>query len=313
MRFRWDASVPKYDAFGREIGEDTLAGLGSTSSPGSAQPARPEPAQRRFSEAELAAASSLETPTRGHEAAPEEEGPAPAFSMPTPSAAQAAPSVEVPVTAIPGAPGRRRASGLGCLISLMVLCAIIAVPVLIVVSIAGQAGGVIDDVKDAFDSATEDATRDGVPADGGDGPAPTGITGRSLIAPANLRQALTRLRGANLGRPGTLRLAPDRIDAVMVKGTRQTAAQLTYAGDLAHADAGSATGTTATVPFGAIDARAPSRLVRGSAARFKVGAGSIDYLVLSRFPGTGVQWVAYFKGGTYVQGDARGRVVRRIS
>jgi len=39
----------------------------------------------------------------------------------------------------------------------------------------------------------------------------------------------------------------------------------------------------------------------------------INYLVMSVSAGEGHRWVAYFKDGVDVEGDRRGRVVRRIS
>ncbi len=63
-----------------------------------------------------------------------------------------------------------------------------------------------------------------------------------------------------------------------------------------------------------IDVRAPTRLVRRSAARFKVRPEGIGYLIASPdFTSPRAHhWVAYFKNGVYVQGDATGKVERRI-
>ena len=36
-------------------------------------------------------------------------------------------------------------------------------------------------------------------------------------------------------------------------------------------------------------------------------------VVLMPYPGEGHRWLAYFKNGTYVQGDRHGKVVRKIS
>jgi hypothetical protein len=56
------------------------------------------------------------------------------------------------------------------------------------------------------------------------------------------------------------------------------------------------------------------RLVRRAAARFGLRERGINYLIASAQPtGGGHRWIAYFKNGVYVEGDARGRVVRRIS
>jgi hypothetical protein len=295
--------VPKYDAFGREIGEDTLSGLGDSGSSG-AGPSEPATSWTPEQVAEAASYEAAATPAPAAAPTPTPT-PAPA---PASTPMQSSPArFQVPITAIPGAPrARRRAGGLGCLISLLVLAAVIAAPIILVVSIAGEAGDVIDSVKDSIDSGT------GTGGDGSDAAPPTGIAGRSLIAPANFEQALTQLEGANVGRPMGLRLAPDRVSGVLVKGSKQTVVNLTYDGQLTRV---SSPGGVAlrTVKFSAIDRRAPARLVRGSAARFKLSAAKIDYLVLSSLPGVGTQWVAYFKGGAYVMGDAHGKVVRRIN
>jgi hypothetical protein len=70
-----------------------------------------------------------------------------------------------------------------------------------------------------------------------------------------------------------------------------------------------------TIPIGEIDPRAPARLVRNSAQRYKVRERGIDYVIGSAdaFDGAGHRWIAYFKNGVYVEGDERGRVMRRIN
>ena len=56
--FRWDGAVPKFDAFGREIGEDTLSGLGGSDSAPQATP-QPLPSE---SWSDAAAAATLGSP-----------------------------------------------------------------------------------------------------------------------------------------------------------------------------------------------------------------------------------------------------------
>ena len=68
-----------------------------------------------------------------------------------------------------------------------------------------------------------------------------------------------------------------------------------------------------TIPLSAIDPRAPARLVRGSAARFRVRRAGSTTSCCRPTPGEGHRWIAYFKNGIYVEGDRSGRVVRRIS
>jgi hypothetical protein len=186
-------------------------------------------------------------------------------------------------------------------------------PIVALVAIAGEAGDTIDEIRDAFDSAP-DVEIPQIPEP--DAPAeaaapPGGIAGRSMIAKGNFGKALGRLDG--MGRVAFIRLSPDRVDAQVVKGSRQRLAQVNFQGDLARSPASAANSSLATVAFSAIDRSAPARLVRGSAQRYRVRPKGINYLVMSPWPGEGHRWVAYFKNGVYVQGDRRGRVVRKIS
>ena len=57
---------------------------------------------------------------------------------------------------------------------------------------------------------------------------------------------------------------------------------------------------------------APQRLVQRRRRAHPQAGSKIDYLVASEFDGR-IIWGAYFKGGQIVQGDARGKVTRRIS
>ena len=117
--------MPKYDAFGREIGEDTLSGLGGEKA------AEPTPAPAAgWTEAQVAEAASS-----GAGAAPAAR-PAPAPRQPKPAPA--------PSFQIPDAPARvvrvRRRSGLGCLIALVVLAAVVAGPIVALFSLVDDAG-----------------------------------------------------------------------------------------------------------------------------------------------------------------------------
>jgi hypothetical protein len=58
----WDRGVPEYDAFGRPVGEDTLAAMGWTSSLGQPAPARPAP--QAPPEAKPTAATPAPAPAR---------------------------------------------------------------------------------------------------------------------------------------------------------------------------------------------------------------------------------------------------------
>ena len=71
----------------------------------------------------------------------------------------------------------------------------------------------------------------------------------------------------------------------------------------------------ATLPSSSIDASAPARLVRGSASGSTCASrGSTTWSPSPEAPfGGGQRWIAYFKNGVYVEGDERGKVMRRIS
>ena len=53
--------------------------------------------------------------------------------------------------------------------------------------------------------------------------------------------------------------------------------------------------------------------MRASVERYGLREKGINYLVLSPSPAGGHRWTAYFKNGHYIEGDAKGRIVRRIS
>jgi hypothetical protein len=247
--FQWDAAVPEYDAFGREIGENTLSGLG-----GDAPPAQP-------------------------------------------------------VTVMPGV-RRRRAGGLGCLVSLLIAGAVVAGPIIAVVSIVGSASDVIDDVTDAIDADALDLP-EVAPPDAT--PPTTGITGRSLIAKDNLAAGLREVEQAGFTRVSRIDLRPERLTVEVVKGGKQRALVISAEGGVVRGPATPANSATGSIALSALDPAAPGRLVRGAAKRYPVKEKGINYVIASRGFDGGHRWVAYFKNGVYVEGDDRGRVIRRIN
>ena len=259
--------VPEYDAFGREIGEDTLAGLGGDSR------ARARPAPEREPKPEAPAA---EPPPRN---------PAPTFTVQRPSM-----------------PRRRSGAGVGCLIGLVILAVVVVGPVIALVGFVDDAGDTIDEITGTIDGIAPDPDR----------VAPVGVTGASMVSRANFAQALARMQSARLGRLTFIRLSPDRVSAQFVKGSRQRNAQIDFEGDFERGALTRGAPVATALALKAIDPGAPARLVRGS-RRFGTRPKGIDYLVLTPSPGAGARWVAYFKNGVYVEGDLRGKVVRRIS
>ena len=109
--------MPKYDAFGREIGEDTLQGLGGSPPEPREQPAPVDDAQRRALAGRLRNVLQQQAATR-----------------------PATPTVTV----------RRSGSGRGCLIALVVLLATGAAVVLAIVGLVGSVdieGGIEDAIN----------------------------------------------------------------------------------------------------------------------------------------------------------------------
>jgi hypothetical protein len=263
--FGWDAGVPEYDAFGREIADDPLKAFRAPPQP------QPQPVAEREPEPVAAAQPRLE------------------FVR----------------------PGRRRSGGLARLIVLLA--------VLGAVGLALVGGVVGTSVESGIDDIVEGVGVDDPPAAvtgrGSDPPAtapPSAATGgsdprASLIRRARFADAVGTLAASGLGRPLTMRVAPDRIDATLIgKGGRLNQVQITPGSDLKElASSDGAPGPT--IPYTAIDPAAPERLVRAGATK-KVPAGSIDYLVVTAGP----QWAAYYKGGRIVIGDAHGRRQRVI-
>jgi hypothetical protein len=134
---------------------------------------------------------------------------------------------------------------------------------------------------------------------------PRGLQGASLIRRANFAEAVAALRGAELGRPVLVRVAPERVDATLVdRQGRVHQVQVTFDGTLNRFSTTAGSANVPTVPFAAIEARAPERLVRRGAKRAGAAAGTINYVVFTA--GVDLPWGAYFKGGEIVQGDRSG-------
>lgn len=134
---------------------------------------------------------------------------------------------------------------------------------------------------------------------------------RNMLNAKNLRGALAAAKKDPGGRLTLLRVAPDRVNLQMAgKGGGLTLVQLGADGS---SSVTRSPGTpNKTIGFARVDVKAPSRLVRQAAHRLGRSTKSIDYVVLINVL-DGPRWSAFFKGGAAFQGDARGRIVRRIS
>lgn len=266
--------MPEYDAFGREIGEDTLAGWRTSPAPAPVPPS-PSPSPR---------------PDRPPPKNPE---PSPVAAPPEAAAPRGAPPV-------PRAPRRRPR-----VVSRLII-------ILVVLVVGGNlVAGALTKVQDTIDGIPDFRAPDSVTAPR---PAPVGLQPGSLIRPAAFAAALKELDRRELGRLKTLRLAPERIDATfLTPRTTLLTTQLTHEGEFRRfGESGAGFGGIDTIPLSKLDPGAPRRLVRAAAERLGRSTDRIDYLVPLTLSGK-LGWGAYFKGGATFLGDARGHITRRIS
>lgn len=148
---------------------------------------------------------------------------------------------------------------------------------------------------------------DGAPAPpaGQQGPArtPAGVTGASLVRPANLRRAIAAVR-AELPEDALVTAADVRPARVSVTARRSFRAR-TYTVDAAFGIEVGETQETATrdgLPISQVNAAGPERALRRIDARQGNGAPKrIDYVILnprtSSFPGSRTVWSLYLRGG----------------
>jgi hypothetical protein len=278
--------VPEYDAFGREIGEDTLKGWrqGSGALPADpvpAPPPRPEPAP-----VSVTAGDPL-------------GGPAPA---------PAAPPQQPPaqggrqrVVFAPGTRPRKRRRGMARLIVLLVFGWI---TFNVISGIAGKVDDVARTIKVPSPNLTLPRAAD----------PPAGLEPRSLLRPAAFQRAIAQIRRRGGGKLQHLRVAPERILATLItsRGTLVTVEVSATDGYRRFSESGSGFSDSDTVPFAKLDARVPQKLTRAAADRLGSPVGAINYLVPSLSDGK-VVWGAYFKTGAIFLADARGRITSRIS
>jgi hypothetical protein len=309
--------VPKYDAFGREIGEDTLAGLGG----GPAKPAeeswqdRIEGENATWEAAERVETARVDTAADAAEdarqaAAGEQRFTAPAaepqrqkLAAQLSSALSQAQAARASGAAPKVTVTKQRSAGRGCLVALIVL---LAVGGALVAGIVGAVNsvdikGTVDSIKSAVPETPQTPE-----------PAPKGLGTGSLVRQKNFADALAKIAGSEGGRLTTLRLAPERIDATLLtKDGRLRIVQVKPGGKLEQlgSDSGPGFDQTSTIPYSRLSVSAPQRLARRGAKEIGVPVSTLQYLVPTSFSGK-VTWAAYFEHGRYVIGDSRGRFDR---
>ncbi len=269
--------MPEYDAFGREVGEDTLGQWrqGSGAAPPEREPERPAPEPR---------------------ARPR---PRP---RPSPAATRSAARPRRRRALRPRAPPRVRRRGRrhGGKLVLLLIVGYLGFQLI---------GGLADRVRDVADTITVPNLEPPTPAE-----EPTGLGPRSLLRAAVFERAMADLRRRDIGRLQHLRVAPGRINATLItpRGTLVNAQITATEGYRQLSESSPGFPATNTIRFGGLDPRAPQRLTRAAAERLRRPVSAIDYLVPSSDDGK-VTWGAYFKGGAIFLADARGRITRRVS
>jgi hypothetical protein len=316
--------VPKYDAFGREIGEDTLQGLGGSPTPPqeSSWEERTGREEAAWQEAERVEVARQETAADAKDAAAERaedarQAAAGDANWTAPAADDAkrrrlaaqlsgllqksagAPSSGMPTTVTV----RRSGSAKGCLIAIIV-----------VLLIGGAAiAGVVSLVNSVDVSTSGGGSIITVPKLT-EGPQPKGLGEGSLMRRADVAAALRRLSSDEGTKLTNLRLAPERIDATLLTSEgRLRHVQVKPGGKVERfgSDSGPGFDTVSTIPYARVNPGAPQRLARRGAEEIGVPLNELQYAVPT-LSGDDLTWVVYFTRGRYVLGDARGRFDRKF-
>jgi hypothetical protein len=289
--------VPKYDAFGREIGEDTLEGLGgSPKPPESAWEERTERDEATWQAAERVEVARLEAAAVAEDAQAERaEDARQAAAGDSRWTAPAGRTVSV----------RRSGSAKGCLTAIAVVLLIGGAAIAGVVSLVSSIDIDTSGIEKTIKAPTLDA-----------GPKPKGLGEGSLMRRADVAAALRQLRSDETVKLTNLRLAPERIDAtVLTRAGRLRHMQMQAGAKLERlgSDSGAGFDTVPTIPFAKLDPAAPQRLARRGAREHGVPISELQYAVptYSRIDNK-LTWVVYFTRGRYVLGNAKGRFERKL-
>jgi hypothetical protein len=208
----------------------------------------------------------------------------------------------------PPSPRRRRGWGVASVITLLVLGGCAGAAFLVVDSAPDRVRPAVDLVRSVREEAAKVAQPAPVPPQ-----APRGLQQRSLLNAPAFGALLARAARDHGGRVTILRLAPERANLQLVRGSGLDLVQVAWDGATSkvRTPAGGDTGH-APIRLADVDRRAPARLVRAAAARLHRTASSVDYLVLLRVLDR-PRWSAYFHGGAAFTADAHGRHAHRIA
>ncbi len=298
---RWDRVVAKYDAFGRKVGEDTLAGIGGTPQRGSS-----EPVARQAQPTPGAAPASASAPDPARQALTARLEGALSQVAAAQAATQQATTHSAAQRAIPLGRTRKRSSG--CLMALVVPIVIAAI------TLGGGIALVNNSHMHAGHVTIGRVPQQSAPPTGAKSQrVPRGLERGSLVRAASFSAALKKLQQASIGRLTDLRLAPERIDATLLTpGGRLQSVQLSPGGALEKFGGPSGPGfdSNPTIPFARLNPAAPERLARRGAEELRDRTSQLQYLVPT-FTSGQLTWAAYFPHSRYVLGDSAGRFQRR--
>jgi hypothetical protein len=239
-------------------------------------------------------------------------------SSPTPTPTPVTPSDPPKMTMNTGQPSMpvyvRKGSGFG----MRPVVILVAVTVAISGAIIGMVNNTTNKALKTFSVPNFPSTSSGshtstVPAtDPESSKPPKQVAPLKLFTPGGLKAGLKILERDVPGKVENFRLAADRIDVIIVHGSKRIDAQLTP--DAQVANKLSVSESSGAEPdlmnYKQIDVGAPARLIRTSNERVNQSDNDVDYLVWG-FAGNN-QWNLYYKHGVYTEGDAHGFYVRRI-
>ena len=310
--------MPKYDAFGREIGEDTLQGLGgSPAQPDSAWEQRTEREEATWEAAEAVEVARLDaaatakdaqaerTEDARQEAAGDSRWTAPSTDDAKKRELAAQLSGVLNQATVGRATGTRRSgAGRGCLITIVVVLAIGGAALAGILSLVNSVDINTDGIEKALKAPN-------VPQIAG--PKPKGLEPDSLVRKANVAAALRQLSAMEDAKLTNLRLAPERIDATLLTDQgRLRHVQITPGGKLERFGSDGSPGfdSVPTIRFSSLNPGAPQRLARRGAKEIGVPISELQYAVPQDISGK-TRWVVYFTRSRYVIGNARGRFERK--
>jgi hypothetical protein len=274
------------DAFGREKGEDPLAGMGWSSSATSRTPApapTPAPTPTPVSSSPILTPMPAQGPTLS---AGEPLDPV----MPAGAGPAWTPGPRASYTR------RRRRRMTGFIVPLFII-AIVAVAIGGAVSAFNAGNSALHEITTSIDTATQNGgtTKSGKAAS----------PGTSLLQPAGLKAALAKLPKGKLQ---LLRVAPDRINANVMVGSKMHVVNVAADGEVTDiATPGTSIGGTIKV-----NSAAPGRIAATAAKRTGRRISSVSYLVLIHILGKD-EWQLYFDDGTHFSASANGKKVHRVS